>query len=60
MEGHDGRHRTTVIKKKFGDNPSKVLLIFENFKINNTLLNEINDGVISEQDEFVEGPLFEY
>lgn len=57
--GHEGRHRTTIIKRKFGDMPSKVLLIFENFKINNKLLNEINSGILNEDDRYVEGPLFE-
>jgi hypothetical protein len=60
IEGHQGRHRNMVIKNKFGDKPSKVLLIFENFKINNKILNEINEGVMSENNKFIEGPLFEY
>jgi hypothetical protein len=61
VEGHQGRHRNTVIKHKFGDLPSKVLLIFENFKINNKILNELNEGVISENIKtgFIKGPLFE-
>lgn len=62
IEGHEGRHRTTVIKNKYGDVPSKVLLIFENFVAGDLIktLNKINYGIISEQDEFVQGPLFEY
>ena len=62
IEGHEGRHRTIVIKKKYGDIPSKVLLIFENFVAGDLIktLNKINYGIISEQDEFVQGPLFEY
>lgn len=58
INGHEGRHRTTVIKRKFGDELSKVLLIFENFKFSNKILNEINKGVLSESDLFIEGPLF--
>lgn len=60
IEGHEGGHRTIVIKKKYGDIPSKVLLIFENFKFDNKILNEVNKGAISERDIFIEGPLFEY
>lgn len=58
--GHDGRHRNTIIKRKFGDEYSKVLLIFDNFKFDNKILNEVNKGAISERDIFIEGPLFKY
>lgn len=62
VEGHEGRHRTTIIKRKFGDIPSKVLLIFENFVAGDLIktLNKINYGIFSEKDIFIEGPLFEY
>jgi hypothetical protein len=62
ISGHEGRHRMVIIKRKFGDIPSKVLLIFERFfessDINNSLLKQINKGMISQSQQYVEGPLF--
>lgn len=61
VEGHEGRHRTTVIKNKYGDIPSRVLLIFENFFMHDLTetLNNINRGIYSEKNEYIKGPIFD-
>lgn len=62
ITGHEGRHRMHSIKFIFGDNPTNVLLIFDKFESIKKIpdfLAYINRGILSEDNFFVDGPLFE-